>query len=106
MKNFSQNPQNFVKSEKTISWIKSFELKIIFLNGSSVSEDEFFDKSAGIFLSKIRETLRKWTFSSEGHFLQIARQDEGREFRQSFRELLGERMTLFMPKFQKKRFLG
>ena len=67
-----RNRKSFVQSAKSISRIKSFELKIHFPQLFFCQQSPFFDNSAGSFSLRMQTKQQKWKFSWENHFLESA----------------------------------
>ena len=85
--NFSRrNRKNFVQCDKTISRIKSFELKNHFPQLFFCQRSPFFDNSAGIFSLKMQTNQQKWKFSWENHFLESASLEGNTAFLTNFPE--------------------
>ena len=101
--NFSRrNRKNFVQSEKTISRIKSFELKDHFPQLFFCQRSPFFDNSAGIFSLKMQTKQQKGKFSWESHFLESASLEGNTAFLTNFGKYLVEKWQIFSPSFLKK----
>ena len=102
LKILRRNRTSFVQNEKTISRIKSFELKNHFPQLFFCRRSPFFDKPAGIFKLKMQTKQQKWKFSWENHFLEIASMEGNKAFLTIVPENICGKMTFFSPSFLKK----
>ena len=81
-----RNRKTFVQSEKSISRIKSIELKNHFPQLFFCQRSPIFDNSAGSFSLKMQTKQQKWKCSWENHFLEIASLEGNTAFLTNFPE--------------------
>ena len=102
-KNFGRNPKSFVQIEKTISRIKSFEVKTTLPNCSSVNVDLFLTTLQDFSRSKSKQNNENESFPEKITSLKLFVWKGTRHFRQSFCEDFGRNMTKYFAQFPKEK---